>query len=725
MGHLMKFSTFAPAGLAVLLATASALPALAADDNNVALDSVIVTATAQPELRSRVAGTVQVISEETIARSTAKNLTELFAENSVAFLSEWTPAQTSINIRGGASDGQGRDYLGDVLVLVNGRRAGTANMAKLSANDVAKIEIVRGPASVLYGSQNIGGVVNVILKNGKTSPGYGFNVSTGTSGLLQGGLNIGKDFGAVDVYLGLNGARKGDYKSGKGGTRMKNTAFTRHGITAGLGWDINDLNRVAVEGRSDGVYDAGFRGSGSNTIAFDDRDNRSLDLTYDGRTADGRFSWKANGYIVADVDELWQASPIVKNGTVPGPGTSADYNLRHQWINGFQIRPTAKLWTGAALTVGVDGERSVLRSKRYRQGVPGNVLAQTTPQDNNQTDKNYALYGELSQNLLDDKVTLRGGLRHTEGKMDFDPTPNLALQVANSVKYDANTWSVGGTWRPIEGLALRAGASSGFRVPSATQLGADFTALGGGRTFGNPNLKPETSEQYEVGAIWSQPNFFADVALFQNKISDRITTLARTPASLNTSDYINNPAELLIRGVELQTDTNINGWIAPDSAYSWTLRASGYYNLDMADKGAPATARTNNIQRMYRYEASFNNRFGGKVAERDWGVELIGILRGPVYYDTEENLLIPQGEPVGTYVHRKAPFWIFNLKGEVAVTEQFTVSASVNNLLNKNYHALFIAEDKDPRLADPRFQNGGLGTSAPGREFVLRLTGRF
>ncbi len=503
---------------------------------------------------------------------------------------------------------------------------------------------------------------------------------------------------------------------------MKNTAFTRHGATIGLGWDLSENTRISLEGRSDGVYNAGFRGSGSNTIAKDDRDNRSADLRFDTKTSDGRFTLSAHGYVVADVDELWQASPIVRNGAVPGPGTAADHNVRHQWINGFQIRPTAKLFEGNTLAGGFDGERSVLRSKRFRQAVAGQpVIAQIVAQDNNQTDTNYAFYIEDSQNLFDDKVTIRGGVRRTEGELAFDPTQYLALQLEKTVDYDATTWSIGGTFRPVEGWAFRAGASNGFRVPSATQLGADFTALGGGRIFGNPNLKPETSKQYEVGAIYAQANFDADLALFQNTITNRITTLARAPASLNTSDYINNPADLFIRGVELQTNTNLMGLMNPASAWGWSLRAGGYYNFDMADKGAPATARTNNIQRMYRYEASFNNR----LARDKWALEAIGILRGPVFYDTEENLLIPQGEPVGTYVHRKSPFWVFNLRGEYAINEQFTLSATVSNLFDKNYHALFIAEDKDPRLADPRFQNGGNGTSAPGREFVLRLAARF
>src|SRR5439155_21046552 len=130
-----------------------------------------ITATGRLEPVNRIAGTVQIIPQDRIEKSTARSVADLLAENAVGFMSEWTPGQTSINIRGAASEGQGRDFKSQVLVLINGHRAGTGNVSKLSLADVERIEIVRGPSSVIYGSQNMGGVVNIIMKNGQTAPG--------------------------------------------------------------------------------------------------------------------------------------------------------------------------------------------------------------------------------------------------------------------------------------------------------------------------------------------------------------------------------------------------------------------------------------------------------------------------------------------------------------------------------------------------------------------------
>lgn len=719
------------AGLAALLsatALSSAHAQATGQSEAASLETVVVTATARPETRDRITGTIQVIDQNIIARSTAKSLTDLMAENSLAFLSEWTPAQTSINIRGGASDGQGRDFLGDVLVLVNGRRAGTSNLSKLSGQDIERVEVVRGPSSVIYGSQNIGGVINIITGKGKGRPVGGVaDAAYGSWDYRLGHLAFSGERNGFDWYVGGSLSARGNYHSGKGGSEMKSTQYERRGFLAEAGYQIDPLHRIEANYRSDGTFNAGFRGSGSNIVSKEDRYNQSADLTYTGGLEGGRFTWSAHGYWVRDIDHLRWASPVLRAGSVPASGTSKDWNKRRQDIRGLQIRPQLKLFEGNTLLGGFDYEVGQLRSNRYREAMPGAApLAQIAPLDNNQTDKSHAFYFEDAQELLDGKLTLRGGVRRTEGKMRFDATPNLVRQVVRTVDYDRTTYSVGAVYRPVAGLALRAGYSTGFRVPTATQLAGEITALGGAVTLGNPNLTPQNGEQFEVGAFYATPAFSLDAALFQNIIHDRIVSRAITPT---TSTLINNPADIFVQGLELQgTMDALRAFGAASGPWRLNLRAQGYYNFQMKDKGAAVTANTRRAQRMYLYESSFSAILGQDqtgVIGRPWSLELMGVLRGPVWYDTEENLLIPQFEPNNTFIHRKDTFWVFNLRGSVDLSERVSVSGAVNNVFNKNEHPLFIAIDKAPYKADPRFQNGGRGTSMPGRELVARLQVRF
>ena len=404
-----------------------------------ALEEIIVTATARGEPRSRLVSTVQVIDAQQIAESAAHSVTDLLAAHAAGFFSEWTPGQTSINLRGGTSDGQGKDFRGQVLVLMNGRRAGTANLSKLSPSDVARIEIVRGPASVVYGSQNIGGVINLITRTGANSPGTTAQLAAGSWGLRQASLQAGVDRDRWNIYLGLSSGERDDYRAGSDAT-MQNTSWERWGATLAAGSELSDRQRLDLALRVDGVYDVGFRGSGGNLFSRDNRHNRSAELRYDGEFS--ALNVQATLYAVEDVDDFRWASPVIRSAAnLPAPGTTIDNNYRALDVHGLRLQPRFAPWAGNELLVGFDWERSTLRSTRFRQGVPGNVLAQVPPQDNDQTDRVGAVYFEDAQTLLEGRLTLRAGLRRTEGRTAFDPTPNLALQRTRSADYEATTRS--------------------------------------------------------------------------------------------------------------------------------------------------------------------------------------------------------------------------------------------------------------------------------------------
>ncbi|GGC74666.1 TonB-dependent receptor [Chelatococcus reniformis] len=712
-------------GFAALVAGAvAACPASAEEVTR--LDEIVVTATGRPEERSRIPGTVQVIDQTKIEHSTARSITDLLAENAVGFFSEWTPGQTSINIRGGSTDGQGKDFRSQVLVLINGHRAGTANLSKLSLAHVERIEIVRGPSSVIYGSQNIGGVINIILKTGRTAPGNTVEASGGNWGLVQGRAATGGVYEAVDWYFGVNGGQSDDYDAGSGGGRQVNTDWARKGWAGALGLQINQDHRVDVSVRSDGIYDAGFRGSGANYLSRDDRYNQGADVTYNGQSPDGRVGLMAQAYYDNDVDRFKWASPVQRGSNgLPAKGTAADFNRRRLEVYGTRVQPWANLWEGNKLILGWDWETSPLRSNRFREGVPGNPLSQIAPIDNNQTDTTNGFYAEDAQTFFDGKVTVRGGVRQTYGTTSFDWTPNLANQRQRTVPYSATTYAGGATYQALDWLGFRVGASSGFRAPTASELAADFTALGGGRIFGNPDLRPETAEQIEAGMTLTGPGWRWDTAVFQNVISDRIITKLRAGVA-NTSDYANNAADVVVRGIEMQFDTDVFRMLGRDAGnWRWTAYANGFYNFEMTDKGALVTANTNNVERMYKYQAAIGTRFGQKLDRYDWSFQVQGVLRGPMWYNTEENLLIPFAEPNREYIHRKDPFWIWNVLAEVEVFKNVKVFAGVNNVFNVNEHPIFIGLDKAPILADVRFFNGGYGTSMPGRQLLAGVKARF
>jgi vitamin B12 transporter len=712
-------------GYAAGVATCCVLIAGAAHAQQMLDEIVVTTPSSRPEPVTSVAGTVQVINREKIERSTARSVTDLLAENAVGFMSEWTPGQTSINIRGAATEGQGRDFRSQVLVLLNGHRAGTANISKLSIADIDRIEIVRGPSSVVYGSQNMGGVINIILKTGLTAPGTLVEGSGGSWGLVQGKAQTGGSHSWVDWYAGIALAGRDDFHIG-GGRREGNTAWNRKGATAALGAQVNENNRLEFNVRTDGVYDAGFRGSSANLFAFDTRTNQSFDANYYGKTPDERFHWFWQVYGVNDVDDLNNPSPLSALNAVPSR-TTVDHNKRNLDIIGTRVQPRAKLWAGNELLVGFDFEESRIRSDRFRAG--GAAVTQVSPQDNNQHERVYAYYAEDVQKFFDDRFTIRGGVRKTEGATSLDATPYAPTLIPNTKKYDATTYSTGGTVRFTDWLSGRIGASTGFRAPTATELGANFTITPIGTTiFGNPNLSPESSRQVEAGGTVAWNGLRLDAAVFQNVIQNRIGTVVRSSVGgVVIQDTRNNPADIVVQGVEIQSEGDILAWLpSRPPTWRWSVFGNGYYHFKMTDYGAVAAAGTDKATRINQYGLSVGTRFGqAGTGEpwRDWSLQVLGILRGPMWYNTEESLspIYAPGQVRNTTVYRKEAFWVWNVRGEVDVVKGVKFFAAVNNIFDINQHPIFIALDQIPCIAIQANQNGSCGNSMPGREFIAGL----
>ncbi|WP_300719469.1 TonB-dependent receptor [Pseudomonas sp.] len=698
---------------AIPLWLGSGLSAMAAENPSILhLDSTLVSAPRAGEPLKAVTSTVQVIDSDQIARSSARSLTDLLAENAVGFFSEWTPGQTSINIRGGNTDGQGRDYRSQVTVLVNGRRAGTANISKLSPAQVARIEVIRGPASVIYGSQAMGGVINIITRNGRNTEGGGAKIQGGSWGLAQGSVYQSGEAGALDYYVGLDTGRRNDYHSASG--TQKNTAWKRHGGLLALGYDVSEDQRIDLTLRSDGIYDAGFRGSQWNYDNYDNRYNQSIEANWTAKPT-AWLNWSSQFYAFHDVDDLHWGSPVQGNGS---PGFSKDHIERQLDAYGFKLTPQFLLTPSTDLLVGVDLEKSKLRNERFRVAVNGSTSSQVAPYDINSDDLNAAVYAELMQRLMDDRLTLRAGSRYSYGRSSTVKTDYMPLLEEQTRTFNKVTYSLGAAYQALPGVKVRAGVSTGFRAPLAGELGADFTSISGSQTLGNANLKPETSLQFETGVTLTNDNQFFDLALFENRIQDRITT---APITRTVSQYVNGSGDAVIRGLETQWQYDLASALALGNERILRLNTNTVWNFDMDDKGAAKTLtgpHRDQIQRMYQYQASLGLTYG---RERDWDVGVNGILRGPVYYRTEERLLNPDTN----YVYRKSPFWVFNLRGNYHVTEQLSLFSGVNNLFDMDRSTLFIATGNDSPLADPRASNGGLGNSNPGREVYLGANYRF
>jgi vitamin B12 transporter len=200
------------------------------------LDDVFISASRVEEKKKEIPYFVQTIPSERIEASSALDLGDLLAEIGIGHIQKYPGALASIGIRGFRTETHGNDLLGKVLILLNGRRAGTGNLAKITTKNIERIEIIRGPASVQYGSAAVGGIVNVITRQGKGRPtAFGEGI-LGSWDYREGSLGGQGEFKNLDFSGSYTYYSKGDYDTAEG-IKYHNTGVDRvQNVSANLGY---------------------------------------------------------------------------------------------------------------------------------------------------------------------------------------------------------------------------------------------------------------------------------------------------------------------------------------------------------------------------------------------------------------------------------------------------------------------------------------------------------
>lgn len=151
-----------------------------------------------------------------------------------------------------------------------------------------------------------------------------------------------------------------------------------------------------------------------------------------------------------------------------------------------------------------------------------------------------------------------------------------------------------------------------------------------------------------------------------------------------------NRAESELVGLELQSRFEA-ARLGGDTRMSVGVNLAHHFRMrDLA--AAAHNLSTDQIIRVYKTKGS---ALVG-LANPSWMVQLVGTYYGRVWYDTQENLLVPFAEPARGTIHSKAPFMTWKLRSRFALTGGMWLTAAVHNLFNKNDHPLFIAINREP-----------------------------
>lgn len=567
---------------AVLLA-ASPLTAQQADTTAAPrrLAPVAITATRQETATLRTAVPVLVIDSSQVRSEYPNGAGDLFRNLPGVDVTGVGTNQLRLMIRG--QRGQRILLTEDGMRMNNARRQ--QDFGELpgltDVNALGRVEVVRGPASVLYGSDAIGGVVNLRTL---ALPARGSSGMTGTAFYRRSEAD-GQDAGHLRVA-----GREGRFAFALSSTERSATTYY---APAGRFGDL----RLATPAE---VHDSGVR-DGSYAAQF------SLDLTaasrvdlrysrYDARAAgfgyvDPRAWGDSSGVLVRlhyptqTVDRLtatWQhaalSTPIADRVSVTLAGASNDRVFRQQVdipftptagmniraenvtdIGSLALRAEAtKVLSGRHLLVwGLDFHRDrstntdSSETRMYGFGPPS-TRQNTTP---NLPNASYTTGGAFAQAqvFIGDRVEVGAGVRGQAIQSATRETPGLPPERAGVRARDAAfVGQVNGRWEVRHGVHLVAALGRAFRAPNLIERFFEGrTAEGNGYQLASPDLAPETSLNLDLGVKVRRGAFRGEVTVFTNRISDGIRVVAQDTTVGGFDAFRNeNVEQLRDHGVE-------------------------------------------------------------------------------------------------------------------------------------------------------------------------------
>ncbi len=481
-------------------------------ENKFEMSKVIVSAKA-PVDATKFAGSVTVVTGEDIRASGATSVTEVLETTpGVQLVVTGSSSTKAPQLRGQDTD--------QVLVLVNGKRlpntdrnlpfAPAFRYNWVPVANIERIEVIRGPASSLYGADALAGVINIITRKAEQEWRGNLALYTKQTDDANGGDGEGISLAAsgsisqqVDLALALESTNRDAIFDDDDLLTLQSEKETES-LQADLGIDLNENNRLQfglLYGNEEGEdIDNGFRGVGS--IPLDVKRRRG---TIDYETRIGKFA--TNIGVVAsnsDVEEGTSIWEITENGAsfdIQGELSQAQYLSA-----GIQYR---------------EEEAERRDSIIFDDSIDATTLFIQDVIDINASNK-------LTLGLAYDK--------HSKYDNETSPKINWFSQLSSN-------WGI------------KAGYGESYLAPSLREgSSAYIVPAGPTRTYiGNDDLQPETGQTVELGLTYNKGNIVGSVTLFRTEIDDLISlidTVDNTgPFPVTTAEY-NNIDEALIQGLE-------------------------------------------------------------------------------------------------------------------------------------------------------------------------------
>lgn len=628
--HTMQYYRLCLAILPVLAAPVHALAAGA--EAGSAGDEILVTALRAPLPTEKIASSITVLNRETIERSQAPVVTDLLVRTpGISFTRNGGyGTNTSIRIRGAETD-QTVLVLDGVKLGDPASTGGGYNFANLLTADAARIEILRGPQSILWGSQAIGGVVNIVTVAPEKPLEGTIDIEGGSRGTVNARAAVGGTSDAIDWRISGNSFTTDgiSVRSPRFGGRERDgyTNRTTHGsvrarLTDGVSIDLKGYYSKAS---------ADLDGFNADSPEFSSNEEW---IGYAGLNAD-LLDGKLHNRVSFSQGEVKRENIDPRLGLEQRTFDALGRTRRYEY------QGTLTLSDGLNAVFGAEREEQRMRSASPAYGPT--VVRGKADID--------SLYAQLNGTVIDG-LTLSGGLRY-----DHHST------------FGGNTVFGGGaSWALFGGnTILRASYGEGFKAPTLYQLFSEY---------GNQALKPETARGWDAGI--EQHLFDRHVQLSatwfdrrtKNLIAFNSCFVASPPALCFVGGsptprfgYYDNLQKAHAQGVELAGTATFGG-LTIDGNYTWTS----------AEDRSPGLNFGNQLPRRPKHAANASATY----------VWPNGVLAGVTLLWSGETLdTVRTSATVAPFVNDD--YTLVDIRAEVPLWGQVKLFGRVENLFDEYY----------------------------------------
>ncbi|MBP8231898.1 MAG: TonB-dependent receptor [Rhizorhabdus sp.] len=596
------------------------------------VETILVTATRLPLNLDRVPDSITLLDKAAIDRSQDIGVTELLLRTPGISMARngGYGTSTSLRIRGAESD--------QTVVVIDGVKlndpsstGGGYNFSNLLVGDVSRIEVLRGPQSTLWGSQAIGGVVNIVTPLPKAPLEGSFDIEAGSRQTASARAALGGRQGALTWRIGGQAFTTDGisaFASSFGG--RERDGYTNRNLSGRAELEISENVRADVRGyyaRGQNDFDA----VGADNPAY----GRSREFVgYAGLNIDlfdkrlrNRFAY---GYTDTNRDNYDPRNQRAKTFDAAGR------NQRLEYQGSFAISERD------LLLFGVENERS-----RFRSVSPPAALSTPIPAPVRGKSEITGIYGQISLQPITG-LTLNGGVRRDDHQ-----------------RYGAKTlFSAGGVVNLPTGTRIRASYGEGFKAPTLYQLYSEY---------GNDALAPERARGWEagaeqrlfgdkvqVGAVWFERTS-RDLIVYIGCSSSSTTPLCFQPGTtIRRFGYYQNVSRAKAQGIEAQASVSPVTGLTIDANYTWTMAE---------DRSPGSTSFGKWLPRRPRQQAN------GSISY-DWPMGLstgVALRWSGHSFDNASN-----SQWLDDYT-------LVDLRAEYALSDQVRLFARVENLFDEGY----------------------------------------